>query len=484
MMKHNIKYVISLVFMLLLTQSTWADPTVTVIKKLNGATVTTTSPGEVGDPAIANGKCTLTVTPAQGYYVTKDKITAYSVVAGNVAQTPRRSPNLDNDPIEVRNAGTNTDPSGVTTYELTMPTDGSDVEVTVDFQSRTSLTADMVTLSKESFEYNGENQKPEITVKNGTVPLTENTDYTLTNEGGVNVADVCEVIVTGKGVYQGEVSKSFAITRAAITPTVTLTGWTYGAAANTPSVSGNPGNGAVTYTYKDAEDEEAEFSERVPTYVGSYIIKATVAETANYLSGEAQATFNIVNRTLAANEVTFHNNWATYYSADGDVELPEGIGAFVATGISDGVVTVSQIKNIPEGEAVLLNNATETAGTVAFDPEEDTNLLEHAPKDISTSTGNALFYGLYNGEMWRVTGTIPAGKNYIKLFIGMNNEPQAPNLTIVIEGESSTTGVETVHGSQFMVNDYYDLSGRKLSGKPSKKGLYIHNGKKVVVNNK
>ena len=134
-MKHNLKYVISLVFMLLLTQSTWADPTVTIIKKLNGAVVTETSPGVVADPVIASGKCTLTVTPAQGYYVTKDFITAYSVVTGGAAQTPRRSPDLDNDPIEVRNAGENTDPTGVTTYEFDMPTDGSDVEVTVDFHS-------------------------------------------------------------------------------------------------------------------------------------------------------------------------------------------------------------------------------------------------------------------------------------------------------------------------------------------------------------
>ena len=73
-MKHNLKYVISLVFMLLLTQSTWADPTVTIIKKLNGAVVTETSPGDVTQ-SIANSKCTLTVTPAQGYYVTKDFIT-------------------------------------------------------------------------------------------------------------------------------------------------------------------------------------------------------------------------------------------------------------------------------------------------------------------------------------------------------------------------------------------------------------------------
>jgi hypothetical protein len=28
---------------------------------------------------------------------------------------------------------------------------------------------------------------------------------------------------------------------------------------------------------------------------------------------------------------------------------------------------------------------------------------------------------------------------------------------------------------------WYDLNGRKLDGKPTKKGVYIQNGKKVVV---
>lgn len=32
-------------------------------------------------------------------------------------------------------------------------------------------------------------------------------------------------------------------------------------------------------------------------------------------------------------------------------------------------------------------------------------------------------------------------------------------------------------------NVWYDLSGRKLSGKPKTKGLYILNGKKVLVDN-
>ena len=28
---------------------------------------------------------------------------------------------------------------------------------------------------------------------------------------------------------------------------------------------------------------------------------------------------------------------------------------------------------------------------------------------------------------------------------------------------------------------WYDLSGRKLYGKPTKKGLYIHNGRKFAI---
>lgn len=163
-MKHNLKYVISLVFMLMLTQSTWADPTVTIIKKLNGSPATT-SPGEVSQ-AIADGKCTLTVTPKQGYYVTKDFITVYSVGTGNAA--------------EVSNKGENTDPTSVTTYEFTMPGDDSDAEVTVDFHSITTYNL-----------FIGETQVTELNAAdvlgNGTVAFTvsktEAPVYTLTLNG-------------------------------------------------------------------------------------------------------------------------------------------------------------------------------------------------------------------------------------------------------------------------------------------------------------
>ena len=45
------------------------------------------------------------------------------------------------------------------------------------------------------------------------------------------------------------------------------------------------------------------------------------------------------------------------------------------------------------------------------------------------------------------------------------------------------TGITTTNYTNFSNSDnaWYDLSGRKLSGKPTTKGLYINNGKKVVI---
>jgi hypothetical protein len=51
-------------------------------------------------------------------------------------------------------------------------------------------------------------------------------------------------------------------------------------------------------------------------------------------------------------------------------------------------------------------------------------------------------------------------------------------------GEDEATGIISVHDSGFMVNGsdaWYTLDGRRLSGKPTQKGIYINNSKKVVI---
>ncbi len=45
-----------------------------------------------------------------------------------------------------------------------------------------------------------------------------------------------------------------------------------------------------------------------------------------------------------------------------------------------------------------------------------------------------------------------------------------------------TTGIETMSDVKDKMSDvWFDLSGRKLSGKPTQPGLYINGGRKVVI---
>ena len=61
----------------------------------------------------------------------------------------------------------------------------------------------------------------------------------------------------------------------------------------------------------------------------------------------------------------------------------------------------------------------------------------------------------------------------------------AMNSFVMNFGDDEQTGIVSVHSSQFIVHSgadaWFTLDGRKLDGKPTKKGLYIVNGKKVVV---
>ena len=199
-MKQYMKSVMTMALMLLFTSGAWADPTVNIKKQLNG--VDNDAAGTV-TPSISNGVCTLTVTPASGNYVTKDFITASSSVTGGMAQTPRRDPGLDVSTIAVTALNASADPSGETKYTLTMPADGSNVDVTVNFQSRKLLTLDMVA-DIDDFIFNWEGHEPELIIKDedadGEVELEENTDYTVELSDTVN-AGTAKATITGKGIY-------------------------------------------------------------------------------------------------------------------------------------------------------------------------------------------------------------------------------------------------------------------------------------------
>lgn len=95
--------------------------------------------------------------------------------------------------------------------------------ITKTFQIVSKNTSNLIiSLSKTSFLYNGQPQVPVVTVKNGTTVLTENNDYTISISNNINVG-TATVTVYGKGNFDGEATKTFAINPVSIsTAIVTL----------------------------------------------------------------------------------------------------------------------------------------------------------------------------------------------------------------------------------------------------------------------
>ena len=60
-----------------------------------------------------------------------------------------------------------------------------------------------------------------------------------------------------------------------------------------------------------------------------------------------------------------------------------------------------------------------------------------------------------------------------------NGQP-APRY-VPIQEIAGVTGIETIDREPLTLNQWYDMQGRKLEGKPARKGVYISKGKKVVV---
>ena len=173
------------------------------------------------------------------------------------------------------------------------------------------------------------------------------------------------------------------------------------------------------------------------------------------------------------------NLWTSYVAQE-DYAIPAGLEAYVISSLTETSAVASQIDYIPQGVPILLkrNDATTNSFdfTIGTGTAPTTNLLKVYDTDKTVS--NREGYILFKDEFVLVDeGTLPAGR----VFLPLNGGNSANTRGIVIEGEG-TTGIQNlVSDSEVSHGVWYDLQGRRIDGKPIKKGVYILNGRKVVV---
>ncbi len=90
-----------------------------------------------------------------------------------------------------------------------------------------------------------------------------------------------------------------------INPKVNIEGWTYGEKAKEPTVTGNSGNGAVTYSYSGTTygGETYGPSADAPEQAGTYTVTASIAESKTHNAGSATADFTIAKAKVPTQDV-------------------------------------------------------------------------------------------------------------------------------------------------------------------------------------
>ena len=218
----------------------------------------------------------------------------------------------------------------------------------------------------------------------------------------------------------------------------------------------------------------------IASSVGDHTVTVTAkTDIANNFKGSATTTFTIVNRTKSATDFNFQgNSYVTFYDANEDWLLPADLSAYIVTGVGETEVTTTQVSYIKKGVPVLVKNA---AGANINDTDETTgfngNKLKYAA-DVVSATGKE--YILYKDAFVKATlnTNIPQGKCYLDL--GTNAARASFGIS---HGDNENTGIEDVMFDESGTEKWYDLQGRRIE-KPTKKGLYIRNGKTVIINNK
>ena len=385
-MKQIIRY-ISIVVLLMTSAAALARGGVKVeIATLTNGTITSSLEGLT---------CTLTVTPAAGYYIRKGDITVQKTVDPSTAKT-RGDINVT-DKLSL----TGDDPealSAARTYTFDIP-EGYNAYVTASFTACSSIS---LSVSMSGWTYGSEASSPIVTGNTGNAPVSYSyaasgsTDFTATKP--VNVGEyTVKATVPAISIYTAaEATASFTITAATISG-VTPTDYsgTYDGAAHTIGVTIPEGATIMYGTAEGTYDKET-----APSYTnaGEYTVYYQVTK-ANYntITGSAKVTINKKALTITAEA-------KTKVYGEKDPELTYKVEGLIEGESLTGALTRA------EGEAVGEYDITQ--GTLAVSNNYSVTFVG-AKLTITAATISGVtptdYSGTYDGAAHTIGVTIPEG---------------------------------------------------------------------------
>lgn len=256
----------------------------------------------------------------------------------------------------------------------------------------------------------------------------------------------------------------------------------YDADYNTFTVAANPNVfGCLSFGAKRDHDAHTQ-SYYIVTKTGSF----KKAGFDNYYDENNSSAFTFEEVTYP-NTITFHDaqniNGVSHiatFSAPFATIIPEGVKAYyVSAKGTEATMTAIDAQAIPANQGVILTSESGDAATMVPAAGETAatitgNQLGHsagAAKTLTAGEGYILGNGTEGIAFYPCKdGSLPSNKAYL-----LGNGESA----IVMNFGNAVTGINTIAAPASAKAPIFDLSGRRVV--KATKGLYIQNGKKVIV---
>jgi len=177
-----------------------------------------------------------------------------------------------------------------------------------------------------------------------------------------------------------------------------------------------------------------------------------------------------------------------YHAGEADADTKLAANKPILVKIADDIANVGAAGVVDFGTQKIVAPADEAALTV--DAGKGAKFIgTYASKTVTKDDDAALWFMMGNTPKWAYIGTSSDNSWTIKPFeayIDMSGAPAAPaNMTFYFEDiDGSVTAIKSISADNLngkIAEGMYNLNGMKLNSVPTQKGVYIVNGKKVVI---
>ena len=217
---------------------------------------------------------------------------------------------------------------------------------------------------------------------------------------------------------------------------------------------------------------------------GIYAVKAVAAQGSDY---DGETALSNTFQLFQGYEITVPaGEFATFYKDEPlRIEDQEADLYTIQSVSADQAVLSSPSDAMPALTPMLIYNKSQQEKVILLIPCTEPDLaITVAPEfqgtltgtTIAASTENVTNYA-FNGKAFVfVKNAIEVGAN--KAWLSISTGVPSARITLVFD---ETTKIANTNLTNITNGNWYDLNGRKLDKMPTKKGVYIMNGRKVVV---